>query len=222
MKKALLVTLMLSLVQVSTASVNTISNNVLTYSRANISSSYGSSKNIYDTNSGGVHRSNNTEITRAINVLKKKSGDSDSLNRRLYDERKQSHAVYLEMDGSSGYQEVNEKIAEPEETDPHTLYLESLSEMKKWANQGNIEYQVKLGKIYLEGQNVRQDLVLSRRMFQKAAAKGNSEAQIYFGFFNEEGVGGLRRNKAIAKEWYGKACDSGNTHGCASYRRLNE
>ena len=99
---------------------------------------------------------------------------------------------------------------------------DSLSDMKKWAEQGNIEYQIKVGWIYYEGKDVRQDLVLARRMFQKAANKGDIQGQGMLGFFYEQGLGGLKRNRATAKEWYGKTCDKGSQTGCAEYRRLNE
>jgi len=32
---------------------------------------------------------------------------------------------------------------------------------------------------------------------------------------------GVIQNKAIAKEWFGKACDSGDQDGCDRYRELN-
>lgn len=99
---------------------------------------------------------------------------------------------------------------------------DSLSDMKKWAEQGNIEYQIKVGRIYYEGEGVRQDLVLARRMFQKAADKGDIRGQGMLGGFYEEGLGGLKRNRATAKEWYGKTCDKGSQIGCDQYRRLNE
>lgn len=100
MKKALLILSVLGMgvAQTSGAAVNTISNNTLTYSRANIanSNSYGSSQNIYSTKNGGVHVSNNTEITRAINVLKKKGNELDTLSRRLYAEKQQQFKAILD------------------------------------------------------------------------------------------------------------------------------
>ena len=99
---------------------------------------------------------------------------------------------------------------------------DSLEDMKKWANQGNAEYQVRVGWIYYEGKGVRQDLVLARKMFHKAANQKNIKGQGMLGFFYEEGLGGLKRNRSTAKEWYGKTCDQGFQAGCDEYRRLNE
>ncbi|MES1964788.1 hypothetical protein M0N77_05505 [Psychrobacter sp. AH5] len=59
-------------------------------------------------------------------------------------------------------------------------------------------------------------------MFQKAANQGNMYGQNIFGTFYEEGLGGLKQNRATAKEWYGKACDQGLQSGCDEYKRLNE
>jgi len=99
---------------------------------------------------------------------------------------------------------------------------DTLSDMKKWAEQGNVEYQIEVGRIYYEGEGVRQDLVLSRRMFQKAANKGDARGQAMLAHFYEYGLGGLRQNRAAAKELYGKICDKGYQAGCDEYRRLNQ
>lgn len=32
---------------------------------------------------------------------------------------------------------------------------------------------------------------------------------------------GVRQNKEIAKEWFGKCCDNGNQTGCEEYSKLN-
>ncbi|WP_201617316.1 CHAP domain-containing protein [Psychrobacter urativorans] len=94
MKKALLILSVLGMgvVQTSGAAVNTISNSTLTYSRANISNSYGSSQNIYSTNSG-AHVSSNDEISRAINNLsahaKQKEYQLATLTNRLYTKKQQ-------------------------------------------------------------------------------------------------------------------------------------
>lgn len=113
---------------------------------------------------------------------------------------------------------AKQKIHQPSS---HTV-SDSLDDMKKWANQGNAEYQVKVGWIYYEGKGVRQDIVLARKMFQKAANQGHITGQGVLGVFYEKGLGGLRQNRATAKEWYGKTCDAGFQHGCDEYRRLNE
>ena len=200
MKKILLVLSMLwiGIAQTSGAAETTFqSNNTLTHTIANISavSNYGSSRNIYSTNDG-VYKSGNDEISKAIDNLsahaKQKEYQLASLNSRLKYENKGS------------------------------AHEDSLADMKKWAEQGNVEYQLKVGLIYYQGKGVRQDLVLARKMFQKAANKGNARGQGALGFFYEDGLGGLKRNRATAKEWYGKACDKGLQDGCDEYRRLNE
>lgn len=192
MKKILLVLFVLgmSIAQTSGAAETTFqSNNTLTQTITNISAAsvYGSSRNIYSTNSGAYVASND-EISQAI----------DNISARAKQKEYQSASRY------------------PKST------ADSLADMKKWAEQGNVEYQLKVGSIYYEGKSVRQDLVLARKMFQKAANKGDARGQGALGFFYEDGLGGLKRNRATAKEWYGKACDKGLQDGCDEYRRLNE
>ena len=192
MKKILLVLSMLGIgiAQTSGAAETTFqSNNTLTHTITNISaaSDYGSSRNIYSTNSGAYVASND-EFSQAI----------DDISARAKQKEYQSALRY------------------PKAT------ADSLADMKKWAEQGNVEYQLKVGSIYYQGKGVRQDLVLARKMYQKAANKGDARGQGALGFFYEDGLGGLKRNRATAKEWYGKACDKGLQAGCDEYRRLNE
>jgi len=198
MKRLLLILLGVGIAQASgAAEVFFQPNNTLSQTIANISTStnYGSGDDIYSTNSG-VYKSSNDEISKAIDNLsahaKQKEYQLASLNSRLKYENKGS------------------------------AHKDSLADMKKWAEQGNVEYQIKVGLIYYEGKGVRQDLVLARRMFQKAASQGDIRGQGMLGFFYEEGLGGLKRNRATAKELYGKTCDKGHQYGCDQYRRLNE
>lgn len=198
MKRLLLILLGVGTAQVNGAVETTFQqNNTLTHTTSNDSTSaiYGSSRNIYATNSSATVYSND-EISKAIDNLsahaKQKKYKIGSLSSRLSYENKYSDAK------------------------------DSLADMKKWANQGNVEYQVKVGLIYYNGEGVRQDLVLARKMFQKAAKQGNIQGQGMLGYFYEEGFGGLKRNRSTAKEWYGKTCDKGHQYGCDQYRRLNE
>lgn len=198
MKRLLLILLGVGIAQASgAAEVFFQPNNTLSQTIANISTStnYGSGDDIYSTNRG-VYKSSNDEISKAIDNLsahaKQKEYQLASLTSRLKYENKGS------------------------------AHKDSLADMKKWAEQGNVEYQLKVGLIYYEGKGVRQDLVLARRMFQKAASQGDIRGQGMLGFFYEEGLGGLKRNRATAKELYGKTCDKGHQYGCDQYRRLNE
>ena len=198
MKILLLILVGVGIAQTSgAAEITFTSDSTLSGTMSNISTSanYDASDNIYKTNSG-AHIYTNEEISKAIDDLsthtKQREYQIASLNSRLEYENKVS---------------------------PHK---DSLDDMKRWANQGNSEYQLKVGWIYYEGKGVRQNLVLARRMFQKAADKGDPEGQAMVGFFYEEGIGGLKRNRATAKEWYGKICDKGFQFGCDNYRRLNE
>ena len=151
--------------------------------------------NIYSTNSGD-YISSNDEISKAI----------DSLS---------NHPKQKEYQLASTTNRLEYKSKSP-------AHKDSLADKKKWAEQGNVEYQIEVGSIYYEGEGVRQDLVLSRKMFQKAANQGDARGQAALGMLYEDGLGGLKRNLATAKEWYGKTCDQGSQYGCDQYRRLNE
>lgn len=98
-KLLILSVLSLGVAQTSSAVEDTISNSTLTYTRANISNSYGSSQNMYST-SNGAHVSSNDEISRAIKVLKQKGSELDTLSRRLYSEKKQQFKSVLDRNSA--------------------------------------------------------------------------------------------------------------------------
>lgn len=194
MKKSLLIPLVLGIAQTSGAVETTFQpNNTLAHiTNSSSSKNYGSVKYIYSSNNGSYVAGNN-DISKAIDSLSARAKQNEyQLSNQI---KKLSH----------------ENITTP-----------SLDEMKKWAEQGSVEYQLRLGMIYYEGKDVRQNLVASRKMFQKAANQGDIYGQGMLGYFYERGLGGLRQNRATAKELYGKVCDKGNHTGCSEYRRLNE
>ena len=197
MKRAMLVLLGVGMVQASGAAETTFQpNNTLSQTITKSSDYSGSSNNIYSTNSG-AHIYSNEEIAKAIDNL---SAHAKAKKYRL-SSLQDSRLEYVR------------KYDAPKD---------SLADMKKWAAQGHVEYQIKVGAIYYDGQGVRQDLVLSRKMFQKAANQGDARGQAALAMFYEAGLGGLKRNRSTAKEWYGKTCDQGFQAGCDEYRRLNE
>jgi TPR repeat protein len=65
------------------------------------------------------------------------------------------------------------------------------------------------------------DYQKAAKLFEKAAEQGNIDAQGLLGVMYELGQG-VRQNKALAKEYYGKACDNGLEESCDAYSRLNE
>ena len=70
------------------------------------------------------------------------------------------------------------------------------------------------------GLGVRKDYQKTRLWYEKSAAQRHANAQYGLGFLYENGKG-VRQNRTIAKEWYGKACDNGFQDGCDAYARLN-
>lgn len=53
----------------------------------------------------------------------------------------------------------------------------------------------------------------------KAALQGDESSQRLLGLFYKDGYG-VRKNKTIAREWYGKSCDSGKEFSCQEYIKL--
>ena len=53
----------------------------------------------------------------------------------------------------------------------------------------------------------------------EAAERGDIKAQSRLGAMYYSGKG-VRQNKPLAKEWFGKSCDNGYQVGCDAYRDL--
>ncbi len=98
---------------------------------------------------------------------------------------------------------------------------------EKTANNGDAQAQFKMGMYYFDGKGgVSTDYYKAADWFQKSAVQGYNPAQLALGsiynldYFYQDYPYSFK-DKELAKEWFGKACDSGNQEGCNSYRRLN-
>ena len=102
------------------------------------------------------------------------------------------------------------------------VLADDVSDFKKTlqvAEQGNAQAQFSLGKMYYEGQGVRQDYTQAVQWYRKAAEQGDAEAQFNLGVMYAEGRG-VSQDLALAQEWLGKACQNGDQKGCDNDHRL--
>ena len=76
------------------------------------------------------------------------------------------------------------------------------------AEQGNAKAQFSLGKMYYEGQGVRQDYAEAARWYLKAAEQGDPVAQNNLGTMYAKGQG-VRQDPVQAEQWYRKAAEQG-------------
>lgn len=95
------------------------------------------------------------------------------------------------------------------------------NETQRLANQGDVVSQFYIGRMYSQGEGVRQDYTKARKWYEKAANQGIAKAQFNLGVIYYHGEG-VRQNIATAKELFGKACDNGFQEGCDNYRKLNQ
>jgi uncharacterized protein len=95
-------------------------------------------------------------------------------------------------------------------------YAEAAKWYLKAAEQGDKPAQVAIGEMYEFGQGVKKDDAEAMKWYLKAAEHGNGKAQYHVG------VGYVKKDKYMAKEWLKKACDNGYKLGCEQYRILTE
>ena len=80
--------------------------------------------------------------------------------------------------------------------------------------------QFYLGEMYYYGKVVKQNYFTALGWYEKAAKQGYVLAQYNLGsmYLNGQGV---RQDKALAKEYFGQACDNKYQKGCDMYKQLN-
>ncbi|MSU60997.1 MAG: sel1 repeat family protein [Pedosphaera sp.] len=99
---------------------------------------------------------------------------------------------------------------EPGATSFMTAPVSDLAEVKPKAEAGDSLAENRLGEIYAEGKQVRQDYPEAIKWYRKAADKGFAKAEYNLGVLYEIGQG-VPRDEAEAARWYRKAADQGHS-----------
>ena len=104
--------------------------------------------------------------------------------------------------------EVVKCLAKKGGTDRQGDGATSLRGWKQLAEQGNAEYQFKLGSMYEKGQGVPEDHATAVEWYRKAAEQGNAKSQYTLGKMYEYGLG-VPKDYANAFSWVKKAAEAG-------------
>ena len=85
--------------------------------------------------------------------------------------------------------------------------------LRKEGEKGNALAQIKLGKIFSQGEGVPKDQAEAAKWFRKAAEQGHTDGQYELGccYFNGDGV---PKDQAEAVKWHLKAAENGNALAC--------
>ena len=92
--------------------------------------------------------------------------------------------------------------------------MTEFEKIKKLAEQGHANAQIKLGVMYYNGEGVKKEYTEAARWFTKAAEQGDAEAQNRLGLMYYKGLG-VKKDYAEAVRWYTKAAEQG--HAYAQY-----
>ncbi|HEY1287260.1 MAG TPA: protein kinase [Burkholderiales bacterium] len=98
-------------------------------------------------------------------------------------------------------------------------YGEAIAVLKPLADDNNPKAQVRLGKLYLEGQGVPRNETEASRLFHKAAERGENEARLRLGDMYANGRG-VPQSNFQAYVWYGAAARNGNAAAKANQERV--
>ena len=82
---------------------------------------------------------------------------------------------------------------------------------QKAADQGDVDAQYRLGRMYHIGEDVSQSYFEAVKWYRKAADQGHSDAQNRLGCLYEYGLLGISQNFSEAVHWYRKAADQGHS-----------
>ena len=106
-------------------------------------------------------------------------------------------------------QNIQKEHADGTRTYDQTEYLAYVNNIKKSADSGNVDNQVKYADIFLYGLfGFSASPETAAKYYAKAAKSGNVEAQARLAdcYFDGKGVA---QNYSEAAKWYGKAADQG-------------
>ena len=80
------------------------------------------------------------------------------------------------------------------------------------ANEGNLRAQVKVARMYDNGDGVEKSPVRAVSWTRKAAIKGDPEAETMLGLAYARGIGGLGKSLLEARKWFTKAAENGDVN----------
>lgn len=93
---------------------------------------------------------------------------------------------------------------------PQTQQSDTVAAVMRQALAGDAGAEVKLGRMYQNGEGVARSYTYAMAWYQKAAAQGNTEAENNIGVIYQYGLG-VPRDYAQAMVWYQKAAAQGNS-----------
>ena len=79
-----------------------------------------------------------------------------------------------------------------------------------YAGRGDVEAQVRLGRLYQQGLGVRQDYVEAMKWYFLAAEQGDADAELSLGLMHAEGRG-VPQDFSVAIDWYRRSAERGNS-----------
>lgn len=99
-------------------------------------------------------------------------------------------------------------------------WADSLSDIRRSAEQGNPEAQFALGTLYRDGQGVEQDLAETMKWWQKAAEGGYVDAQFALGNIYSGGYG-IAKDYVLSFMWFDITATRTETPWLAPIARSN-
>lgn len=102
---------------------------------------------------------------------------------------------------------------------PDKAYDAAWEECARQAQTGDAAAQYQLGRMYLEGKDVKADASEAAYWLRKAASNGNADAMVAVGILFKEGRGVLPDDR-IAAEYFWRAAENGNAEGAYRYAEM--
>ena len=99
---------------------------------------------------------------------------------------------------------------------------ESLKQLRKACYLNNGFVCSRLGFLYMNGEDVKQNYSKAKKYYSKACALNDKTGCYMLGVFYEYGSGSLEQNYLKAKKYYSKACDLNVSMGCSAFAALHD
>ena len=142
------------------------------------------------------------ELLSCMKLTKSLLGNGFVNEPKINDQKKEKSSIRVKEDLKKSKECEEEKDDKNQDKD-FKGYL-------KKAENGDPEAQYKIGEMYDEGQEVKEDKEKAFKWYMKSAEQGFAEAQYWIGISYDLGICGVNENKIEALNWFDKVANNDN------------
>ena len=103
-----------------------------------------------------------------------------------------------------------------------SINLLANQEFKQDCKNGKMQSCINLGMLYYSGENIKQDIKKSQKLFKKACKNRVAKGCYYLGYGFLRGGEGIEKSKRKAMLAFARGCNIGSEQSCVQFRILRD